>query len=153
MITRRRLLLGALGFVGIAGIGAWLVGPAAMESKIASIVRKRLDFLKLDEEGLQAYARDQTAKILAKRVSLNRMRYHLMSAVATSFTRYQRSTDKRSRIQRAEDGFVSTYLLSSDFFIGGSDESRTVRYLGYYDPLRPCNNPFARPAVDTPGRG
>jgi len=40
------------------------------------------------------------------------------------------------------------YLLSSDFFQNHADESRTVRYLAYYDLLIPCQNPFARPAVE-----
>ena len=40
------------------------------------------------------------------------------------------------------------FLLSSDFFALGADESKTVRYRGYYDPVRQvdrCGNPFARP--------
>jgi hypothetical protein len=37
------------------------------------------------------------------------------------------------------------YLLSTDFFRNGADESRLVRYLSYYDrAITPCNNPFAR---------
>jgi hypothetical protein len=36
------------------------------------------------------------------------------------------------------------YLLSSDFFRHGADESRTVEYVGFYDPdVTPCNNPLA----------
>jgi hypothetical protein len=71
-----------------------------------------------------------------------------LSAVAPSFKRYYRSTDKRSRLARLEDSLVSTYLLSSDFFLNGADESRKINYVAYYDPMRPCQNPFARPAVD-----
>ena len=37
------------------------------------------------------------------------------------------------------------YLLSTDFFRNGADQSRLVRYVGYYDPaVTPCNNPLAR---------
>ena len=47
-------------------------------------------------------------------------------------------------IRHGEERIVTNYLLSSDFFVNGADESRTVRYLGFYDPLRACSNPFAR---------
>jgi len=40
---------------------------------------------------------------------------------------------------------VTQYLISSDFFKNGADKNRTVNYLGYYDPMVACNNPFARP--------
>jgi hypothetical protein len=36
---------------------------------------------------------------------------------------------------------------SSDFFKNGADESRTVRYIGNYDPLIACGNPFAGAAI------
>ncbi len=149
MISRRKLLWGGLGVVGIAGLGLLGLGRPAIESKIVSVLRKRLSYLTLDEAGLRSFASDQTTKILAKRVSLNRMRYHLVSTFGSSYKRFERSSDTRSRVVQAEDLLVSTYLLSSDFFINGSAEARTVQYLAYYDPMRPCGNPFARPAVDT----
>jgi hypothetical protein len=47
-------------------------------------------------------------------------------------------------LRHGEERIVTNYLLSSDFFINGADESRVVRYLGYYDPIRACGNPFAQ---------
>jgi hypothetical protein len=39
----------------------------------------------------------------------------------------------------------TNYLMSTDFFRNGADESRLVRYVGYYDQaVTPCNNPLAR---------
>jgi hypothetical protein len=38
-----------------------------------------------------------------------------------------------------------TFLLSTDFFPNGADESLPVRYLGYYSPyLGECGNPLAK---------
>lgn len=151
MINRRRFLLAAAGVVAVGGLGLWGFGRLGIEAKIVAILRRRLNFLQLDQAGLHRFAKDQVTAMLNKRFpTWNRLRYHFLSAVAPSFQRYYRSADTRSRIAKAEDAFVSTYLLSSDFFINGSDESRTVRYVAFYDPLRPCGNPFARPAVDPP---
>jgi hypothetical protein len=149
MIDRRRFLLGGLGLAGVAAAGVWGFGRMGLEARIVSMLRRRLDYLHLDPAGLQAFARDQVSGLLNKKIpTWNRLRYHFLSAVAPSFTRYFRSADTRSRASRTEDSMISTYLLSSDFFIHGADESRLVRYVGFYDPLIPCGNPFARPPVD-----
>ena len=146
MIPRRRLLLGAVGLGAIAGLGLWGFGRAVIEAEIVSLLRKRLAFLKLNEEGLRAYAKDQTGALLAKRPTLSRLRYHFVSAVGPSFKRFARSTDTRSRMERMEDTVVSTFLVSSDFFLHGADESRVVQYLNLYDAMvHPCASPFARP--------
>jgi hypothetical protein len=149
MMNRRRVILGALGSVGVAGIGGWVLGHWGLEKEIGSVIHRRLNFLKLDVEGVRAFAKDQTAAAFNKKIpSLARLRYHFLSAGAPSSKRFYRSSDQRSRVARLEDTFVSTYLLSSDFFLNGADESRTVNYVAYYDPMRACQNPFARPAVD-----
>jgi hypothetical protein len=148
MTNRRRVLLGGLGVVGVVALGAWGGGRPVLESRIADVLQRRLSFLKLNPDGVRAFARDQVTAVFNKKIpTWNRLRYHFLSAVAPSFQRFYRSTDKRSRLARLEDTLISTYLLSSDFFLNGADESRTVNYVAYYDPLRPCQNPFARPAV------
>jgi hypothetical protein len=39
----------------------------------------------------------------------------------------------------------TNYLLSTDFFKNGADESQLVRYVGFYDPaVTPCSNPLAQ---------
>jgi hypothetical protein len=149
MISRRRLIMGGLGAVGVAGLGAWGLGRLGFQVEIASILRRRLGFLKLDEGGIRVFAKDQTRAMFGKKIpTWNRLRYHLTASGASSFKRFYRSTDTRSRFARFEDTLVSTYLLSSDFFWNGSDESRKINYVAFYDPNRPCHNPFARPVVD-----
>jgi len=154
MNRRRQFLLGGLGLVGLLGLGLWGFGRTALEGQIVAALRRRLDYLRLDDDGLHAFARDQAAVLLAKRPSLGRLRYHLVAAVGPSFARFYRSTDKRTRLERMEDSFAATYLMSSDFFFHGADESRPVRYVNFYDAtLHPCSNPFARPVQDTAPRG
>ena len=153
MSTRRRFILTGLAVVAVAGAGVIGFGPMGAESHIVEAVRRRLSFLKLDEAGLRAFAKDQVSVLLAKRPTWNRLKYHYLSIFAKQFTRYNRSDDKRTRLQRMDDNFAQTYLLSSDFFINGADESRVVQYSRFYDPLSPCGNPFWRPPVTAGSTG
>lgn len=147
MNKRRRLVLIGLGGVALAAGLAVGIGPVIGEAELAAQVRRRLSFLKLDEAGLNAFAKDQVAVLLAKRPTWNRMKYHFMSVFSKSFTQWNHSTDKRTRKERMIDTFCETYLLSTDFFRNGADPARIVRYVSLYDPMIPCGNPFARPVV------
>jgi len=148
-MRRRAFLVGGLGVVLVAGLGVWGFGRPLTEAQIVSHLRRRLSFLHLEEQGLREFAHDQMSALLAKRPTWVRWKYHFLHIFAKSFSRFDTSNDHRSRIERLEDNLASTYLLSSDFFINGADESRLVRYRSYYDPMRPCGNPFARPVLTT----
>lgn len=148
MITRRRLLIGGLITVGVGGLGILAFGRSTAEEHIVHVVRGRLSFLKLDQAGLHEFAKDQVGAIVAKRPTWNRLKYHFLNVFTKSFSKYDRSSDRRTRNERIADGFASTYLLSSDFFLNGADVSRTVEYIRFYDPMIPCGNPFARAAVE-----
>jgi hypothetical protein len=39
---------------------------------------------------------------------------------------------------------LTAYLLSTDFFTNKMDESKTIKYVGLYNPYtRPCAHPFS----------
>jgi hypothetical protein len=143
-------LLGALGVAATASLGLW-GADVFTQSEIASSVRRRLSFLKLDEAGLHSFARDQVASILAKRPTWYRIKFHIRMMFSKSGPHWGVSTDNRSRRERMVDNLATIYLLSSDFFLNGADESRSVRYVALFDPMRACDNPFARPVVDPGG--
>ena len=147
-MKRRQFLLGGLAVVAVAGLGVIGFGRGAAEAKIVSLVRQRLSFLRLDEAGLKAFAHDHLGVLLAKRPTWNRWKYHFLSVFSKSITRWNTSTDKRTRSERIVDNMASTYLLSSDFFLNKADQSQVVSYISLYDPMRPCGNPFARPPID-----
>jgi len=144
MISRRRLLISGAITIAVAGLGVAFFGRSAAEEHIASVVRSRLGFLKLDEAGLREFAKDQVGALLAKRPTWNRLKYHFLKVFTRSFSKYDHSNDRRTRSERTADAFASTYLLSSDFFRSGADTTRTVQYVSLYDPMIPCGNPFAR---------
>jgi hypothetical protein len=148
MIKRRRLLLGGLGLAAVAVAGVWgaeFVG----ESEIASGIRRRLPFLRFDDAGLHSFAKDYLSSMLKKRPSWYRWKYHFHSLFHKAAARWGMSTDTRSRREHLEDFFATLYLLSSDFFTSGADQSAVIHYVGLYDPMRACGNPFARPAMDS----
>jgi hypothetical protein len=147
MIKRRRFLKVGLGVAALAALGVWGVDIAS-EAEIASAVRRRLGFLRLDEAGLHSFAKDYVRALLAKRPSWYRWKYHFQSLFRKPGVRWGLSTDTRSRRERLEDNLATLYLLSSDLFVNGADESRVVQYVGLYDPMHPCGSPFARPVFD-----
>jgi hypothetical protein len=159
MIKRRRFLLGGLGIAALAAVSVWGAGMAA-ESEIAAAVRRRLAFLRIDEAGLHSFAKDylQSAKEyvllrLAEHPSWYSWKFHLYSIFRGQVDRLGLSNDTRSRRQRLEELWATIFMLSSDFFVTGANESRVVRYVGLFDPMRPCASPFARPAYDPAAEG
>jgi hypothetical protein len=146
MLRRRSFLIGSLGFVAVGALGV-VGGRFFTESEIVSGVRRRLSFLQIDEAGLHAFAKDQVATLLAKRPSWYRWRVHFHSLFSKPSAQWGISSDRRSRRARMEDYLATVFLLSSDFFTTGADQSRVVQYVALYDPMRACGNPFARPPV------
>jgi len=159
MIKRRRFLLGGLGIAALAALGVWGAGVAA-ESEIAIAIRRRLAFLRIDEAGLHSFAKDylRFAKDyvrvkLAQHRSWYSWKFHLYSLLRGQADRLGLSHDTRSRRQRLEEYWATMFLLSSDFFVTGANESRVVRYVALYDPMRACGSPFSRPAYDSAAEG
>jgi len=88
---------------------------------IIELLRKQFDYLDLDGTGLVAFARDFRAKAGEEVL--------------------------RQQVDDPEDFryTVSTqFLMSTDFFRNGADESRLVKYVAYYDVYNACTSPFAR---------
>src|SRR5262249_24767511 len=93
MISRRHLLISGAITLAVAGLGVAFFGRSAAEEHIASAVRSRLGFLKLDEAGLREFAKDQVGALLAKRPTWNRLKYHFLKLFTRSFSKYYHSND------------------------------------------------------------
>jgi hypothetical protein len=119
---------------------------ATEQDAVITILYKRLDYLKLDEAGVQQFARDFIA-----RTAMRQEKLRLVAAFAPLYRQLPTSPDNvlSHATRLGDDRVVNRYLLSSDFFATGADESRIVRYVGYFDPMRACGNPFARPVLAT----
>jgi hypothetical protein len=67
------------------------------------------------------------------------------AGVAQYFADYARYRPAFSRHRPLGPDVHTDFLLSTDFFRNGADESRLIRYVGFYDPaVTACNNPLAR---------
>jgi hypothetical protein len=131
-----------LGAGALAALAIWRLSKSDDEA-IAMMLYTRLNYLKLDAAGVQRFARDFSA-----RNSLSSTRLHLINAFGPAYrhlTNSPVSAHVFSAIHHGEERIITNYLIGSDFFINGADESRVVHFLGLLDPLQACANPFARP--------
>lgn len=130
-ITRRRLLLAATGAAVTGLVGSTYFGTDYHEV-LVSTIRTKLSYLKLEDGAPEAFARDFDADYGPFHVSL------LQKLLGQQGVKTQVGAEDFDNI------VVSRFLLSTDFFRNGSDESKPVRYLAYFDPYTgACGNPFA----------
>ncbi len=141
LLSRRHVLLASAG-VAAAALGWRALRPDAQHAAIATVIYKRLAYLQLDPAGVQQFAEDLVA---IRMISPARLKIIAMIAPVYSHIDFAGENSLSRSVQHGEERIASQYLLSSDFFVNGSDLQRQVRYLGYYDAVKACGNPFARP--------
>ena len=139
-MNRRKLIIGSIG-AAVAVLGARL-GLASPEDGVIRVLRKRLDYLNLDPDGLRRFAAD-----VQQRKFISRFRLAMIDFSGPMYSDTNVSPDGRfgTLLRYGEDHVVTQFLISSDFFINGADTSRVVMYRGWFNPLLACGNPFARP--------
>ena len=128
--NRRAFLAGLVSALSLGGGGWWWWrGREAPPQEpldpwtelTAATLRRLLPYLQLDDDGLARFGRD------------------LRAAGGRDLLRRADAGDARAR-----EWLGQQFLLSSDFFWNGADESRPVGYRAYYDPYaQACANPFA----------
>ena len=152
MLSRRGFIIATgVGLSGVVGLRLALTSDA---DAIAAVLRKRLNYLDLDEAGVLSFARD-----LARTRIIATGKLRLAAAVGLLDFEPPAIGYFTTVLHHGEERVVTAYLLSTDFFLSGADEARKVRYLGYYDPFKDaCLNPFPRfapndeaVAVEPPG--
>jgi hypothetical protein len=119
------------------GLGAALLGitsfrffNTSFESAAISLIKDQLHFLRLDEEGLRKFA---TAFSESKKNDAYRFAIRGYSFLGID-------SSQSGKVNQ----LVTSYLLSSDFFRNGMDESRVVKFVALYNPYTsPCAHPFS----------
>jgi hypothetical protein len=144
-MTRRRFLLSIATLTILSGVGSyklWLhFQPATLI--IAAALRRNLGDLIVSPEDVRLFAADHAQRISRK----ERLALSLFAPLAPLYVRIEKlaRTVASERLRRFEELVVTKFLLGTDLFASGADESRPLRYTGYPDPyLRPCGNPIAR---------
>ncbi len=144
---RRRSFIIAGFFTLLGGYtgGWWLFKVRRRDASdfIIATLRRRLAYLRLEEEGLVQFARDFQEGLSARR--RRRAAWAGMLGLAQVHANLLSLLPGTSGLRQFENEIVTAFLLASDFFFNGADESRPLRYIGLLDPYRrPCANPFAR---------
>jgi hypothetical protein len=123
-------------FLAIAGIGGVVAALASFkfithpfESVAKGIIKGELDYLTLEEAGLEKFVAEYS-KLKDRNYKLTMKGYSLFGV----------NSARSGKVHQ----LVSAYLLSTDFFQNKMDETRTIKYVGLYDPYtRPCAHPFS----------
>ena len=138
---RRFLLLGAGSAVVIAtgyGVARRYRGDPA--SVIVAILERRVGYLQVDRASFARFAVDYLESRKEYKGELGQLA--LFSLPYRYFTPYPFLKQGHS-LRRLEANVVSRYLLSTDFFEHGADESRPIVYVEFHDPYSiACRNPF-----------
>jgi len=146
-MRRRNFFLGLAGLGALGAVGGWRFARTTPQEAIMTVLRKRLDYLILDEAGMRRFAAD-----MLSRSGISSLRLRALSTLAPLYNHLALTGHDGwlENVRHGEERLTTMFLLSSDFFRNGRQEKRTVHYLAYYDPLQTCtSNPFARPV--TPG--
>jgi hypothetical protein len=139
-MNRRKLIIGSI-VAAVAVLGARL-GLASPEEAVIRVLHKRLDYLKLDPDGVRRFAAD-----VQQRKYISRFRLMVIDFAGPLYEDTNVSPDSGigNAMRHGEEHVVTQFLISSDFFINGADTGRVVKYRGWFNPLLACGNPFARP--------
>lgn len=102
-----------------------------LKKYVALILERELFYLKLEPVGLSAYIEDYFKAI--KNDTVSSLKWKILF--------YTKSNWKKSDSIR---DLIKYYLLSSDFFINKTDESKIVNYLGLFNSYKsPVPNPYS----------
>ena len=138
---RKFLALGAVsGITALYGAYKWRWGDPT--DVVVAILKRRVGYLRVEPGTFRTFAKDyvEFRKEYERELTV-------LSAVSLplQFLSPYAWLRRGHAFRRLEDNVVSRYLLSTDFFQNGANESRLVTYLSFYDPYTAvCRNPFAR---------
>jgi hypothetical protein len=142
-ITRRTFLATSLGTGVLALVGAYRWRKRAAPDLIIAILTRRVGYLHVDPETFTSFAQMYVARRQRSQRQLTDV--SVLAGPLRYWSPYSWLAQGHA-YRRLEDSVVSHYLLSTDFFQHGADESRPVTYVAFYDPATTvCRNPFAQP--------
>ncbi len=129
MRRRNFLKIAGAGTAAVVALPAVWYKSISLHEAAAGIITRELSYLKLEPKGVARFV-DEYLKDSWSRFPANKIKpYYVLHKGADP----SEVTD-----------LTSKYLLSSDFFINKMDDTKTVQYVGLYNPYRsPCANPFS----------
>jgi hypothetical protein len=145
--SRRTILLGSLaGLFGARLLYKWYWGDPTQV--IEAILTRRVGHLRVEAKAFSTFA---AAYLKSRAEHEDRLRHLSTASLALQFFTPYTWLGSRHPLRRLENNVVSMFLLSTDFFQNGADETRAVSYVAFYDPTAAiCRNPFVN---QNPGLG
>lgn len=130
MKRRKFLIWACLGTGGVLIPGSIYLTSGSVKKYAALMIERQLYYLKLEPGSVARYVNDYFKD---NNTTRDRLKWKSMYYLHTSWEMSGQVLE-----------LVKYYLLSTDFFINKMDESKTVRYLGLYNPYKsPVPNPFS----------
>ena len=150
-ISRRAFIISSTVGIFTVATSAWTVksGYLSTQDRITRIIfaifEKRLSYLKWDKAQVMTFIKDFIT-YPGNQEYLEKVRYLSFFYPLYVHTGWLESTSfATNKIRNFEERIVTQFLLSTNFFREGADETKPVKYLYYYDPYKtPCQNPFAQ---------
>ena len=103
---------------------------------VKTIVRRELHFLKIHPDALDQFA-VEFARYITKRSFITTQKLRFKIAAVYFIRRNSKSSETVNYV-------AGKFLLSSDFFLHGMDETRVLNFVGMHDmDLAVCANPFS----------
>jgi hypothetical protein len=139
-LSRRAFLVlgGAAGAAALGGAYLWYFGNPA--KFVVAILQRYVGYLRVDRGSFLVFAEEYV------KFKPNYEHAFAEAEIADELlevTNPYKWFGQGTPFRRLDDNIVSRYLLSTDFFQNGADETRAVRYVAFYDPyVTPCRNPF-----------
>lgn len=149
-MNRRTFLLSFIGiFTTVSGIwsikSGYLSNNERIKNTIFTVFEKRLSYLKWDKTEVMIFIQDFMANIDNKIYIQNKLNKFSFLYPLYNYTNLLDKTPFASKIRSFEEKVVTNFLLSTNFFREGADETKPVKYLFYYDPYKaPCQNPLVK---------
>lgn len=146
-MNRRTFLLSSVGIFTIA-TGMWSVGYLSnnerIKNTIFTVFKKRMSYLKWDKAEVMNFIQDFMINIDNQEYINSKLNKFSFLYPFYNYTNLLDKTPLAGKIRSFEEKIVTNFLLSTDFFRKGADDTKPVKYLFYYDPYKaPCQNPLA----------
>ena len=113
------------------------------EGDVDEIIKERLPYLKLDSKGVNVFAKDLVQRHI---ISVCKLRLiEMVVPVCIQVSLHIGVNAQAHHFKHSGVRIVSMYLLSTDYFQNGYDESKIVCHLEFYAPfekLKSCQTTF-----------
>lgn len=142
-LTRRLFITGAATAVVAGSYVGYKLVWGTPEEIVVAILERRLGHLRVDSSSFETFA---SAYVEHKHEVQGKLKKLSVISGPYQYSTAYDLVPMGHALRRMEDNVVGRYLMSTDFFEHGADESREIRYVAFYDPaLTPCRNFLARP--------